>query len=263
MTTVFGFPTHKYKAKHDLNVLNKRQPLDQHVQEQPTDFLRKLFFREKPPFRHSASGDRGHRDRARRSGGGPVPRRSSTLPTTSPTESAFHSTPALPSPMHTRESTADSQTDATSVASSRRVPLSPASTLRMRPHAPRMQTEPTAVRRLPDVQAVPIPIADSHRSASHASVPSLPKALVMSGLENVQIPAQRLLLRVLQDRRVIIDGEHPHGTQPHDFGTVAAEATWDLPEDFFMIYVCPLDPHERPPILETLVSRCIGKLSLS
>lgn len=257
---MFGFPTHKYKAKHDHNVLQKSQQTNFRIQEQPTDFLRKLFLREKQSARHSSSADKGNRDRSRRSGSGYVPRRSSTLPIPSSTDSPVHSFSTLPSPIHTRESTQDSQTDATSAASSRRVPLSPASTLRMRPHAPRMQTEPTSLKKYTDVQPIPIPLSE-HRSTAHAA--SLPKALVISGLEYVEIPAQRVLLRVLQDRKVVLDNDSVFGMQSVDFYP-SFDRTWELPLDFMMVYVCALDQHERPPVLETLVSnsaRCRPRLN--
>lgn len=217
-----------------------------HVPDQPNDFIRKLFFREKPYSRHSSSADRGHRDRLRRPGSGHAPRRSSTLPITSFADPKNSSSTPLPSPIHTRESTLDSQTDATSVASSRRVPTSPTSTLRMRPQAPRMQSEPVNVRKYTDIQPIPIAATDTHPT-SHTTAIHLPKALVVSGLEHVEIPAQRILLRVLQDRKIVLDS--------HSLDLSSGpEGTWPLPSDFFLVYVCPLDPHERPSILQTLVS---------
>lgn len=148
--------------------------------------------------------------------------------------------------MHTRESTLDSQTDTMSFASSRRAPVSPTSTLRMRPQAPRMQSEPVTIRKYTDIQPIPISATDS-RPNSHATSVHLPKALVVSGLEHVEIPAQRILLRVLQDRKIVLDSNTLDAS-------VVSEGAWILPPDFFLVYVCPLDPHERPPILPTLVS---------
>ena len=75
-------------------------------------------------------------------------------------------------------------------------------------------------------------------------VSGLPKALVISGLEHVEIPAQRALLRTLQCRRLSVVAD------PSAYG---ADSMWDLPQDFMMVYICPLDSHERPQILETLV----------
>ncbi|KIP06982.1 hypothetical protein PHLGIDRAFT_106289, partial [Phlebiopsis gigantea 11061_1 CR5-6] len=78
LTTVFGLPTHKYKAKHDFKFLPSSPtslPPDH-----PSDFLRKLFFRERQLPRHSVSADRANRDRSRRTGSGHGPKRSSTLP---------------------------------------------------------------------------------------------------------------------------------------------------------------------------------------
>lgn len=222
---MFGFPTHKYKAKHDLKAHPGAHHASLHVPDQPSDFIRKLFFREKHYSRHSSSADRGLRDRLRRPGSGHAPRRSSTLPITSHSDPQNPLVTPLPSPIHTRESTLDSQTDATSVASSRRVPTSPTSTLRMRPQAPRMQSEPVNVRKYTDVHPVPIPVTDAH-SNSHATAIQLPKALVVSGLEHVEIPAQRILLRVLQDRKIVLDS--------HSLDLSSGlEGTWSLPSDFF------------------------------
>ncbi|GJE92727.1 hypothetical protein PsYK624_088830 [Phanerochaete sordida] len=259
LTTIFGFPTNKYKAKAEGPTPARRGLDVPGAPEHPADILRRIFIREKHT-RHGSSADARHR--ARRSASGQHARRSSTLPATSPTDSGFFppSVPAsfspsgmssslpspLPTPTHSREGTADSQTDATSVASARRPPASPVSTLRMRPHAPRMQTEPIAVRRSVDAAS----FIEHARTQSQYTIGSLPCAVVAAGLEHVEVPAQRLLLRALQYRRVPLEAPMS-GSLPD----TSSDGALELPADFIMVYVCPLDPCERPAILETLLDR--------
>jgi hypothetical protein len=73
----------------------------------------------------------------------------------------------------------------------------------------------------------------------------LPSALVLTGLEHCSVPCHRLLLRTLLERRVTL-GEDLDG----------AELSFrELPQNFILIYVCPFDPRERPPIHKSLVRR--------
>jgi hypothetical protein len=73
----------------------------------------------------------------------------------------------------------------------------------------------------------------------------LPSALVLTGLEHCSVPCHRLLLRTLLERRVTF-GEDLDG----------AELSFtELPQNFILVYVCPFDPRERPPIHKSLVRR--------
>lgn len=73
----------------------------------------------------------------------------------------------------------------------------------------------------------------------------LPSALVLTGLEHSSVPCHRLLLRTLLERRVTF-GEDVDG----------AELSFrELPQNFILVYVCPFDPRERPPIHKSLVRR--------
>lgn len=78
-----------------------------------------------------------------------------------------------------------------------------------------------------------------HQSSS-ASL--LPMAVVVTGLEHSSVPCHRALLRTLLENRVTFD-EDP-GAAKH--------ASWDLPEGFVLVYVCPFDPRERPSIHKSL-----------
>ncbi|KAG7098491.1 hypothetical protein E1B28_000434 [Marasmius oreades] len=97
------------------------------------------------------------------------------------------------------------------------------------------------------------------------SNPQVPKALVISGLENASFLAQRALTTVLTEKQVVLDGLIPNegsgadsrrsrfinetkGIQEHDI-----DGVWPLPDDFFLLYVCPLNEWERPDIHKTLV----------
>ncbi|KAI0663422.1 hypothetical protein C8Q70DRAFT_907370, partial [Cubamyces menziesii] len=181
--------------------------------------------------------------------------------------------------------------DASSLASSRRPLLSghtPASTMRSRgssrgrPSAHRLRTDPLPLSSLftlpggPDTHepSLPTPPAntspesmrpqksvpaterasDSPGQAAHMT--ALPKAVVVSGLEHTPLPAQRALMRVLTERRLIMDA---YGDDEDDQGTgrdvEAEDGTWNLPDGFLMVYVCKWDPHERPSILRGLLDK--------
>lgn len=71
--------------------------------------------------------------------------------------------------------------------------------------------------------------------------PTLPNALVISGLENAGLHAQRALLKVLSEKTVVLDGHDGEGS------------LWNLPECFIVVYVCVADPRERPAIHKSLV----------
>lgn len=86
----------------------------------------------------------------------------------------------------------------------------------------------------------PIPMHERGRSLVSWVIPS---AVVVSGLEHASQPSQRALTRVLIDGRVIFE---PQAEEDFD-------GVWNLPEKFFMVYVCPTNAQERPGIHKTLV----------
>ncbi|GAW10646.1 hypothetical protein LENED_012936 [Lentinula edodes] len=70
----------------------------------------------------------------------------------------------------------------------------------------------------------------------------LPDALVLSGLEHASLASQRALTEVLIERRVVIDDTDLSGV-------------WPFPKDFILVYICPLDERERPPIHKPLLDK--------
>ncbi|KZT71837.1 hypothetical protein DAEQUDRAFT_665359 [Daedalea quercina L-15889] len=80
------------------------------------------------------------------------------------------------------------------------------------------------------------------RAEEHDSRPSLllSKAVVVSGLEHASLQAQRTLSQVLAQRKLVLDDDG---------------GTWNLADDFIMVYVCKADPHERPPLLRGLLDK--------
>lgn len=82
-----------------------------------------------------------------------------------------------------------------------------------------------------------------------SSTPWMPTAVVVTGLEHSSVPCHRALLRTLLENRVAFD-EDPGG---------AKHPSWDLPEDFVLVYVCGFDPRERPSVHKSL----LDKFSLS
>jgi len=87
--------------------------------------------------------------------------------------------------------------------------------------------------------------------AEHASEDRpLPSALVLTGLEHATVPCHRALLRTLLENRVTFGEDSEDGADP---------SLGELPEDFILVYICPFDPRERPPIHKSL----LDKFSLS
>ncbi|KAG1870243.1 hypothetical protein DFJ58DRAFT_765268 [Suillus subalutaceus] len=84
------------------------------------------------------------------------------------------------------------------------------------------------------------------RRTSHVNsdVIKIPSAIVVSGLEHASLPAQRAVLRTLAEKKLVVSDNHTD---------IEPELQLDLPDDFIMVYVCRLDPHERPPIYNSLL----------
>lgn len=79
----------------------------------------------------------------------------------------------------------------------------------------------------------------------------LPQVLVVSGLEYTSEEAQNSLWSVMSERIITLG----HSTHKSEQRSSFIQGSWTLPEDFFVVYVCPLrDDRERPPIHKSLVS---------
>ncbi|EIW62645.1 uncharacterized protein TRAVEDRAFT_68983 [Trametes versicolor FP-101664 SS1] len=183
----------------------------------------------------------------------------------------------------------DEYFDASSLASSRRPLLpghTPASTMRSRgssrarPSAHRLRTDP-----LPLSSLFTLPGSEGHDSpastpatttttdslrpqksgpgSERASDPgqpvsAMPRAVVVSGLEHTTPPAQRALMRVLTERRLIMSGyggDQEGDSTEREVDVDVEDGTWNLPDGFVMVYVCKWDPHERPPIQRGLLDK--------
>lgn len=96
-----------------------------------------------------------------------------------------------------------------------------------------------------------------HPHPGNPSPPQLPRAIVISGLENTTASSQRALAQVLAEKRVFFDNPRdarsPQSTR-HDAEGDESTGPWPLPDGFIAVYVCPIDPRERPNIHNTLVS---------
>ncbi|KAK0462597.1 uncharacterized protein EV420DRAFT_1525780 [Desarmillaria tabescens] len=98
----------------------------------------------------------------------------------------------------------------------------------------------------------------------------IPNAVVLSGLENASLPSQRALIKVLAEKRVVLDSQETeversstHGRemkQPigadssyDDLEDEEMDGVWNLPDGFMLIYVCPMNTRERPAIHKNLL----------
>ncbi|KAG6856336.1 hypothetical protein H0H87_005454 [Tephrocybe sp. NHM501043] len=140
-------------------------------------------------------------------------------------------------------------------------------------------THPTA---LPLIIAAPQPRPFTHaftepppRIHKEPSKPEFPHALVLSGLEHASVWEQASLAQALTRRQVVFES-FEHGSNLVDpsqkrtpsrnnnvdvhsrsnsalFQSAEYEGTWNLPDGFVMVYVCPWNSRERPSIHRTLL----------
>ncbi|KAI0675401.1 hypothetical protein C8Q78DRAFT_1012230 [Trametes maxima] len=258
----------------------------------PEAFLRALFFRRGPHT--SFSSHRSSTPRPRSGISLDATPRSGTIPLAGQAKSprsighAPHRSASYPAAPDTDGEDDDKYFDASSLASSRRPLLAghtPASTMRSRgsrgrPSAHRLRTDPLPLSSLfalpggPEGQESQAPTPStsttspesvrpqkstpvSERASELGQAPSaLPRAVVVSGLEHTTMPAQRALMRVLTERRIIMDGygDDEDGDSTSR-GIEAEDGTWNQPEGFVMVYVCKTDPHERPAVLRGLLDK--------
>ncbi|KAK0213247.1 hypothetical protein DFS33DRAFT_109483 [Desarmillaria ectypa] len=98
----------------------------------------------------------------------------------------------------------------------------------------------------------------------------IPNSVVLSGLENASLPSQRALIRVLAEKRLVLDSQEieverssTHGRemrQPIGSGSLyddledeEMDGIWNLPDGFMLICVCPMNTRERPAIHKNLL----------
>ncbi|TFK53538.1 hypothetical protein OE88DRAFT_1733444 [Heliocybe sulcata] len=217
LTSVLGFTTQKVKCR------SKRSP---------TDFLRSLFLTQPS----ASASSRKKRSSSRKShstitSGSFLPRSSSI------TSELAASSSNLFSPF------ADQSHNGTPTTTSSSPLLGPVRNRDEQQSEISFNTTPDTVRRRaktrPPLAQTP---ADSESVLASPFTPlTLPRAVVISGLEHVGLPAQRAFMQMLADKRLVLD---------EDGGEV-----WNLPADFIVVYVCPLDDRERPSVHNGLLDR--------
>jgi len=237
LSTVFGYSAHRLKCQS--NTANQT----------PSEFLRSLFFAVStitPPADNNLSGP-FHKHRHRR---------------VSNSRNSAGKSPIAPS---ISIGTARSRRTSTSRSASHPIESKPSITTLGRPqlgsedadpkasnnvevYPQRPSFHPTGAQTDTSVQTLASSIKTHLRNVSRGSTEALklPSAVVVSGLEFASLPSQKAVLRTLAERKIIVsDG----GIFGHDQDGLSLE----LPDGFFMVYVCRSDPQERPPIYKSLV----------
>ncbi|KAH8119364.1 hypothetical protein DFH11DRAFT_1781874 [Phellopilus nigrolimitatus] len=80
----------------------------------------------------------------------------------------------------------------------------------------------------------------------------LPQVLAVSGIEHTSEHVQCALWTAMSERWISLSHNH----QRHDAKSHLSEGGWPLPDDFFVVYVCPTgEGHERPAIHKSLIDR--------
>ncbi|RPD57518.1 hypothetical protein L226DRAFT_551309 [Lentinus tigrinus ALCF2SS1-7] len=291
---ILGVSTHKHKIAQKAHLPStplrlKAQRPTPHVSTQgdrPDALLRSLFFR-RPPHT-SFSSNRSGTPRPRGGNSIDATPRSGSIPLAgqpkSPLVTVGHAPQRSASfpPPSTDGEDEDDYFDASSLASSRRPLLggrTPASTMRSRgsrgrPNAQRLKTDPLPLSSLftppgeeledlrqptpssvNTIRAQQSAAASERTNESGGTASALPKAVVVSGLEHATTPSQRALMRVLTERRLVFDRYDDEDAGSSGRDPDMEDGVWNLPDGFIMVYVCKLDPHERPAILNGLVDR--------
>ncbi|KAF8893568.1 hypothetical protein BD779DRAFT_1642013 [Infundibulicybe gibba] len=124
---------------------------------------------------------------------------------------------------------------------------------------------------LPHAHTDPLPTRPS--ASDMTATLELPHAVVVSGLEHASMTSQRALAQALSERRVVLDdqdAEQPGATlgrppmssrssrhSRHVGRNIPTEyeGVWNLPQDFIMVYICPWNAKERPPIQHSLLDK--------
>ncbi|TRM69373.1 hypothetical protein BD626DRAFT_473855 [Schizophyllum amplum] len=116
------------------------------------------------------------------------------------------------------------------------------------------ETHPTVVRPVPHTYSDPPP-----QQASPTL--DLPSALVITGLEAADDVVQRALQRVMTEKCVILEeatafpgrrSSTPMGRSHHG---EEGQTIHRFPHDFVVVYVCALEPCDRPPIHRALLDK--------
>ncbi|KAJ8518594.1 hypothetical protein ONZ45_g4359 [Pleurotus djamor] len=89
-------------------------------------------------------------------------------------------------------------------------------------------------------------------SAHPPENPTVPHAIVVSGLEHASRLSQWALVRVLSENRLVLDGGED---SDQDDAPNGPDGVWNLPDNFILVYVCAIDPHERPGIHHSLLDK--------
>lgn len=112
-------------------------------------------------------------------------------------------------------------------------------TLHERQNVHRAQTDPTPVWH--------------EEKAEGVSSKLFPNVLVVSGLEYTCVDVQSALWTAMSEGRISIGRAH-QGSRVNQKNSLS-EGVWQLPSDFFVVYVCPLgNGYDRPPVHRSLVS---------
>ncbi|KAG2154363.1 uncharacterized protein EDB93DRAFT_1131783 [Suillus bovinus] len=213
LTSIFGYVTHKFRCHADTK------------SQTPAKFLRSLFI--PPPVIAATDGSLSPQHRHHRSSVTVHSRKSSF-----PMSMSFSSDVA-----RSVQPTSQLPSDDLTVSADG----GPSTETQQRSTRLSLQTEPS----VPNLGSSGN-MATHHRHTSHVNSDMLkiPHAIVVSGLEHASLPAQRAVLRTLAEKKLVVSDNHSE---------IESELQLDLPDDFIMVYVCCLDPYERPPIYSSLL----------
>ncbi|KNZ80245.1 hypothetical protein J132_06671 [Termitomyces sp. J132] len=106
----------------------------------------------------------------------------------------------------------------------------------------------------PPIIAAPQPRRFLHANTDplpllHKEEPEFPHALVLHGLERASVAEQTALAQVLTRRQVVFESARNVADPfPQQY-----QGTWNLPDDFILVSVCPWNSRERPKIHRSML----------
>lgn len=237
LNTIFGFNTHKLKCHSNS------------ANQTPSEFLRSLFFAGSaiaPPTDNYLSGSSYKLRHRRVSNSRNSARKSPIAPSTSVSTARSRRTSISRPTSHPIELKPSIATLGRPQSDSE--DADPSTSINLEGYSQRPRLHPAGAQTDTSVPTLASSVKAHLRNVSRGSTEELklPSAVVVSGLEFASLASQKAVLRTLAERKIIVsDG----GIFGHDQDGL----TLELPDGFFMVYVCRSDPRERPLIYKSLV----------
>ncbi|KAL1745708.1 hypothetical protein HDZ31DRAFT_62912 [Schizophyllum fasciatum] len=246
LSAIFGLTSHRLKLSSHRHGVSTRGPDDTAV------FLRSLFLPSSQRSENQHETVFAKRTSARKK------RRSSGSSSQRPSLHNWRASPRPPTPQSPLKNSVALPPRIASNDADSQCTEDPFATFG-RSKAGAKDSRPLILRPVPHAHSDPLPQA--------SAALELPDALVITGLEAADHALQRALQRVMTERRVVLEesaeilgrrSSTPTGTIFH-----GSQSVYECPDEFIVVYVCEMEPYERPPILRSLLDKFSMSVNLT